>query len=200
MHDDCVVLIPLDHADVKESGVFAVHGEVHDTTLAIAVILRCLDEAYIRIAEQRHKVLEPVLLYDIVGVDDADDIGIGGGVDEGKTQCAGLKSSEVVGAYELEALTQCAAMLLDRQPQRGIGRVVDDNDAFVVRIIEPRDRIERLLEHLRRLAMRWNMNGDLWRSGIRCERRTCDQPKRLSSEGNCCNFFDTCERNDDQRN
>src|SRR5690242_2790169 len=35
-----VELIALDHADVEEAGIFAVHGVVHDATFAIAMILR----------------------------------------------------------------------------------------------------------------------------------------------------------------
>src|SRR4029078_4270124 len=42
VHDDRALLVALDQADIKESGVFAVHRVVHDAALAIAVILRRL--------------------------------------------------------------------------------------------------------------------------------------------------------------
>ena len=54
-----------------------------------------------------------------------------------------LKPGELVLAHELEALAERAAMLFDRTPERRIRRVVDDEDALEVRIVEPRHRIER---------------------------------------------------------
>ena len=166
VHDDGVDLVALHHADVEEAGIFAVHGVMHDAALAVAVILRRLHQADLGIGEQRHQVLEPVRLHDIVGVDHADDLGVGGGVREREPQRAGLEAREVVVAHELEALAERAAMLLDRPPQRRIGRVVDDDDAFEIRIVEPRDRIERLLEHLRRLAIGRNVDRDFRRVAV----------------------------------
>ena len=58
-------------------------------------------------------------------------------------QRAGLEAVELVLAHELEALAERLAVLLDRAPQRRIGRVVDDDDALEVRIFELRHRIER---------------------------------------------------------
>jgi len=55
---------------------------------------------------------------------------------------------------ELETFTERTAMLLDRTPKRRVRRVVDDHDAFEVGIIEAGNRIERRLEHIRRLTMR----------------------------------------------
>ena len=43
--DDGVGLVALDHADVEEAGIFAVHGMVHHAALAVAMILRRLDHA-----------------------------------------------------------------------------------------------------------------------------------------------------------
>ena len=77
VHDDGVGLVALDHADVEEAGIFAVHGVVHDAALAVAMVLRRLDHADLRIGEGRHQVLEPVGLHHVVGVDDADDLGVG---------------------------------------------------------------------------------------------------------------------------
>ena len=69
MHDDGVGFVPLHHADVEEAGIFGVHRVVHDAAFAVAVILRRLHEADVRIGEQRHQILQPVRLHDIVGVD-----------------------------------------------------------------------------------------------------------------------------------
>ena len=158
MRNDRIEFVALDHADVEEAGVFAVHGVMHDAAFAVAVILRRLHQADGRIAEERDEVPEPVVLHNIVGIDDADHVRVGGGMGESEAQRAGLEAFEAVGAHEFETLAERAAMLLDRQPQRRIRRVVDHDDAFVVLIFEPGDRIERLLEHLRRLVIGRNMN------------------------------------------
>ena len=63
VHDDGVGLVALDHADVEEAGIFAVHGVVHDGAAAVAVVLRRLDHADLRIGEGRHQVLEPVRMH-----------------------------------------------------------------------------------------------------------------------------------------
>ena len=58
--DDGVLLVPLHHADVEEAGIFAVHGVMHGAALAVAVVLRRLDQADLGIGEHRHEILEPV--------------------------------------------------------------------------------------------------------------------------------------------
>ena len=191
--------VPLHHADVEEAGIFAVHGVVHEAALAVAVILRRLHQRDIGIAEQRHQVLEPVRLHDIVGVDDADHLGVGRGVHHGEPQRAGLEALQIVGIDELEALAERAAVLLDRQPERRIGRVVDHHHAFEIRIVEPRHRVERLLEHLRRLVVRRNMDRNFRRRRLGRERRGVDQPQRLAAEGDHGELVDARQRDDDQR-
>ena len=90
-------------------------------------------------------------------------------------------------------------MLLDRQPERRVGRVVDDDDALEIRVFEARDRIERLLEHLRRLVMRRNVDRHFRRGQFGRERRRSHQPQRLAAEGDGGDFLDARERDDDQR-
>ena len=51
VHDDGVGLVALDHADVEEAGIFAVHGVMHERAFAVAVVLRRLDHADLRIGE-----------------------------------------------------------------------------------------------------------------------------------------------------
>ena len=92
VHDDGVRLVALDHADVEEAGIFAVHGVMHEGALAVAMILRRLDHADLRIGEGGHQILQPVGPHDVIGVDDADDLGVGGGVLERKPQRAGLEA------------------------------------------------------------------------------------------------------------
>jgi hypothetical protein len=117
------------------------------------MILRRLHQADAGIGENRNQILQPFRLHDIVGIDDADDLGIGCGAVHGDAQRAGLEAFDLLGIDELETFAERAAVILDRLPEFGIGGVVDDHDAFEVRIIQPRYRIERLLEHLRRLEI-----------------------------------------------
>ena len=149
VNDDGVGLVALDHADIEEPGIFAVHDVVHQRGVAVAMVLRRLHQADAGIGEHRHQVLQPVRLHDIVGVDDADDLGIDRGALHGDAQRAGLEALDLLGVDEHEALAERAAVILDRLPEFRIGRVVDDHDAFEIRIVQPGHRIERLLEHVR---------------------------------------------------
>ncbi len=199
VHDDGVELVALHHADVEEAGIFAVHGVVHQAARAVAVILRRLHQGDVRVAELRHQVLEPVGLHHIVGVDDADHFGIGRGVRLRQPQCAGLEAHDIVGAHELETLAERAAVLLDRDPESGIGRVVDHHHAFVIRVIEARDGVERLLEHIRRLVVRRDVDRHFGRGLAGRERRRFDQPPRLAAESDGRDLLDARHRDHDQR-
>ena len=164
------------------------------------MILRRLHQADLGIGEHRHQILEPVRLHDIVGVE-TPMISASGAVCASASRSApALKPCEIVVAHELEALAERAAMLLDRPPERRIGRVVDDDDAFEIRIVEPRDRIERLLEHLRRLAIGRDMDRDFRRDGASgASGGACDQPARLAAEGDRGDLLDARQRDEDQR-
>ena len=200
MRDDGVLLVPLHHADVEEAGIFAVHGVMHGAACAVAMVLRRLDHADLGIGEHRHQVFEPVRVHDVVGIEHADDLGVGRGVGQRQTKRAGLEAQEIVLAHELEALAERLAVLLDRTPQRRVGRVVDDDDALEVRIFEPRHRIERQLEHLRRLLVGRNVDRDLRRERqLRHERRRHDQAARLAAEGDVGDLLDALHRDEDQR-
>src|SRR5436189_14012 len=37
MHDDRVCLVSLDHTDIEEAGIFAIHRVMHDGTIAVAM-------------------------------------------------------------------------------------------------------------------------------------------------------------------
>ena len=133
MNDNGIGLVALDHADVEETGIFAVHGVMHDGAFAVAMILRRLDHADLRIDEGGDQILEPVRPHHVIGVDDADDLGICRGVCKRKPQRARLVSGDIILIDELETFTERAAMILDRAPKRRVRRVVDDDDAFEVR-------------------------------------------------------------------
>ena len=53
VHDDAIGLVAIDHADVEEAGIFAVHGVVHQRAVAVAMLLRRLHQADARIGENR---------------------------------------------------------------------------------------------------------------------------------------------------
>ncbi len=114
VHDDGVRLVALDHADVEEAGVFAVHRVVHDAALAVAMVLRRLHHADLRVGESRYQIFQPVGPHHIVGIDDADDLRVARGVGEREPQRAGLVAFDIVVMDELEALAERTAMLLDR--------------------------------------------------------------------------------------
>jgi len=165
------------------------------------MILRRLHQADARIGKYRYQVLQPIRLHDIVGIDDANDLGIDGGSVHGNAQRAGLEAFDLLGVDELEALTKRATVILNRLPERRIGRVVDDHHALEVGIIQPRDRIERLLEHLGRLEICRHMDRDLGKRALRGTVRTLhQQAARRGAEGNRGNFLDSRQCYQDQRN
>ena len=90
-------------------------------------------------------------------------------------------------------------MILDRSPKRRIGCVVDDNNALEIWIVEPCHRIERDLEHLRRLAMGGNVDRHLRCEAFRRWQGGGDEPARAAPKDNDCNLFDARERDRDQR-
>ena len=76
MNNDGIGLVALDHADVEEAGILAVHGVMHDGAFAVTMILRRLDHADLRIDEGGDQILEPVRPHHVIGVDYANDLGI----------------------------------------------------------------------------------------------------------------------------
>ena len=167
--------------------------------LAVAMILRRLDHADLRIGERRDQILQPVRPHHVIGIDDADDLGICRRVREREPQRARFVSGDIVLIDELETFAERAAMILDRAPKRRVGRVVDDDDAFEVRIIEPGDRIESRLEHVRRLTMGRNMDRNLRCETVGRGQGRRDQTARPASEGDRRDLFDARERDRNQR-
>ena len=96
-------------------------------------------------------------------------------------------------------------MILDRLPERRIRRVVDDHDAFEIRIVEPGDRIERGFQHLRRLEISGYMDRDFREAQVAAYRRRHgrraldDQTLRLPAKGDGRDFLDPRHRNQHQR-
>ena len=169
---------------------------MHQRTVAVAMILRRLHQAHAGIGEDRNQILQPIRLYDIVGIDDTDDLGIGCGAVHGDTQRAGLEAFDLLGIDELETFAERAAVILDRLPEFGIGGVVDDHDAFEIRIVEPRERIERCFKHLGRLEIGRHVDRDFREAdavadrGRRHGRAFDDKPARIAAKGDRRDLLD----------
>ena len=101
--DDGVDLVPLHHADVEEAGIFAVHHRVQDAAVAVAMVLRRLHQPDVGIGEGRHEILQPVRMHHVVGIEHADDLGLGRRVVQRKPERPGLEALQAVGANEFEA-------------------------------------------------------------------------------------------------
>ena len=198
MHDDGVGLVPLHHADIEEAGIFAVHRHLHEAARGVAVVLRRLHQADGRIGEGRHEILQPVGTDHIVGVEHADDLGLRRGVLEREPERSSLESLEPIGAHEFEARPKQPAVILDRLPKGGVGRVVDDHHAFEIRPIELRHAVERLPQHLRRLAIGRNVNRDQ-RQLLRQRSSRRQQAPGLRPEQNGGEFLDAPLHDHDER-
>src|SRR5262245_66404657 len=74
VYDDGIRLISLNHADVEEAGIFAVHGVMHDGALTVAMILRRLDHPDLRVDEDRNPDFAPVRTHHVIGVDNHDEL------------------------------------------------------------------------------------------------------------------------------
>src|SRR5712671_194945 len=200
MHNDGVGLVALDHADIEEPCVFSVHRLVHDRALAVAMILRSLDHADLRIGKNGGEVFQPIGPNHIVGINDADDFGVSGRMGECQPERTGLESWHVVLVDELEAFAEFPAVALDRLPILRIRRVVDDDNALKIRIFEMRNSVERLLEHFRRFAIGRNVNRDFRVEAFRERRVWTNQPLWRTAEQDCRDFFNAGKRNENQRN
>ena len=108
VRDDGVDLVPLHHADVEEAGIFAVHHRMHDAPVAVAMILRRLHEPDGRRGKGRHKVLQPIGMHDIVGIEHADDFGLRRGMLEREPERAGLEALQLSSRDEFEARRRAA--------------------------------------------------------------------------------------------
>ena len=202
MHDDGVDLVPLHHADVEEAGIFRIHGAVHDGAVAVAVVLWRLHEAHAGVGKQRHQILEPVRLDDVIGIDGADDLRVRRGVRQREAQRAGLVAGKLIDPEEFEALAERTAMRFDRLPECRIGRVVDHHHAFEIGIVDAGDGIERLHQHLRRFAAGRDVDRHFRGVGLflrRHQRWRVGKPPRAAAESDCGNLLQARQRYSDQR-
>jgi hypothetical protein len=79
---------------------------------------------------------------------------------ERQSERASLEALQRLDAHEFEAPPEQAAVILYRSPEGRIRRVVDHHYAFEIGPSELRHAVERLAEHLRRLAAGRDVNRD----------------------------------------
>ncbi len=141
-----------------------------------------LNQSDLGVGEAGDQIPEPLRIDHIVGVDNADDLGIVSGFRHRQPQRRGLEPLEVVHTNELEARAELAAARLDRLPERRIGRIVDDDHALEIRIVELRHRIDGAQQHVGRLPVGRNMDRDFRRIRAGCRLRHTQEPRRLVAE------------------
>ena len=167
------------------------------------MLLRRLHQADLRIGEDRDEIRQPARRDHVIGVDDADDLGIRRGPLQRDAQRTGLEAFDLVLAQEDEALAERLAMRLDRLPVIRVRRVVDDDDAFEVRIVQPGHGIERGLQHLRLFLVGRDMDRDLRRVVLRVRRQRrrhhLEQAARLAAERDRGDLLDPRHRDQHQR-
>ena len=159
--DDRVALVARDHADVEETAVFRMAHRLECAFRRIAIILRSLHDAGAGVGERRRQVAQPLGAHDVVGIDHADDGGIGRRALEREIQGTRLEAVERCHVEELEARPESCAMGLDGAPDGFVARVVVDDDDFEVRVVEFSQRVECLYQHLRRLVVSRDVYRDL---------------------------------------
>jgi hypothetical protein len=92
-------------------------------------------------------------------------------VSKGEVERPCLGAGEALDVKETEALAERPAVLLDRTPQRWIGRVVVDQEDLEVRVVQPREGVEGLNDDLRRFGVGWDVD----RHSRRVRARRLDQ-------------------------
>lgn len=145
--------------DVEEVPVGVVEPAEVRRLLPVAVVLRGLDEGQPRVGEERGAPGEEVRVDDVVGVDDANDLGPWVRLGEREVQRTRLVAGPVLEVEELDPLV-LAAELLHRTPQRLVGGVVVEHEDLVVLVVEPEQRRQRLDDHVRRLVVRRHVQRD----------------------------------------
>ncbi len=163
MLNDCVALVARDHSDVEEATVLGVAHRLESAQLLVTIVLRRLHDADARILESRRQIAQPVGIDDVVAVDHRDDRRIVGRLLEREVERAGLEARERADMEEAEAVAEPRAVRLHGPPDALILRVVVDDEHFEIRIVEPGERVQRLDEHLGRLVVGRDVDGNLGR-------------------------------------
>ena len=163
MLNDGVAFVPLNHADMEESGIFPIAHALERVFILVAIILRRLHERDFGFREIRNGRAQPIGADDIIAVDNADDFGIRRGLRQREIQSARLKSGPVRQMEKTETRTKPGAMFFKGFPYRFVLRVVVDDDNLEIRVIQLRQRIERFDHHMRRFVVARHMDGNFRR-------------------------------------
>src|SRR5215470_2302214 len=86
VYDDGISLVALDHPDIEETSIFAVHRMVEWAAAAVAVVLRRLHQSDLGFSERRHQVGKPIRGHHIIRINDANYFGIRRSPRQGKPE------------------------------------------------------------------------------------------------------------------
>ncbi|MNC11981.1 hypothetical protein D3C75_596920 [compost metagenome] len=151
---------------MEEAFVFGVAELLEQRFVLVAVVLRRLHHGDLRIGEVRHHVLEPVAFDAVVGVDHRDHLSVGSGVLQHVVQRAALEAGQRRDVEELEARAEAGAVGFHRLPDRRVLGVVVDHQDLEVRVVEARQGVEGLFDHLRRLVVAGHVDRHLGPVGV----------------------------------
>jgi hypothetical protein len=157
--DRAVPLVARRLRDREEVLVGVVEPPVERRLTPVAVVLRRLDEADLLVGEQRRAGAQELGVELVVGVDHADQRGAR--VDQ-FPQCVvegpGLVARPVGEVGELHAVPE--APRLHRAPERLVVGVVVDHDDLVRRVVQRRERLQGLDDHLGWLVVGRHLQAD----------------------------------------
>jgi len=158
--NDGVALVTGDHANLKEAAIFGETHGLEGILVAIAVVLRGLDNGHILIGKLGNEGTEPIRLNDIITVDDRHYFGLRCCFPERIVERPCFKAGERINMEEAETRAQGPAMCLHRLPDGRIFGVVVNDQHLKPRIIKGGQGVDRFNHHVRRFVVGRHMDGN----------------------------------------
>ena len=155
-----IAFISVDHADMEKALVLGLAHRLESIVTTITVVLRSLNNRCIFIIKERHQVCQPLGGDLIIAVDNGDHFRLWSGFSQSKIERACFKPFQWRNVKEAETLTQQGAMLFNGLPHGRISGIVVDYQDFEIGVVDLRQSIEGLFQHLRRLIVSRHMNRD----------------------------------------
>ena len=158
--DDRVAIVPRRHRRPEEVLVRIGAGRQIGISFPVSVILRRLDERYLRVGKVSGQRLQVAGIDDVVRVDDTDDLGLGRGEStHRKVECACFEPRPIVDVLETHARAIVAVVGHGLPNIRILGVVVDDHD-LEIGVIDELGRLDRFDKHVGRLVVRGDLQRD----------------------------------------
>ena len=151
---------PLLHPNIEKRAVLSGHCGFQAAFMAVAVLLRRLNDANAGIGENRGQLGQPIGRHRIIRIEHRNHLGLGGGVAQGSIESASLEAAHRLVPMKLEAWAKLGAQSLHRQDQRFVFGVVDQHHHLIGGIIHPGQRAKRFAQNLRPLPAGGNMDRD----------------------------------------